>query len=142
MFSKSNLLATLVGFLAMFLVGYALWGVALTDFFAGHSTNDVMKDPPDLMFIALGNLISAFVISTLYGKWAGATYGAGSGFSFGVWIGIFTGLGIGLLMYGTSEIMDLSGYLVEAIVEILFYGLIGAIIGWIYKKTTPKAVSV
>jgi hypothetical protein len=38
--------------------------------------------------------------------------------------------------------MDLSGYLVEAIVEILFYGLIGAIIGWIYKKTTPKAVSV
>ncbi|MEH6680433.1 MAG: hypothetical protein V7724_07780 [Sediminicola sp.] len=113
MCTKSNLLATIAGFLAMFLIGYALWEVVLADYFAGHTTKHIMKNTPDLAFIALGNLIATFAISTLYGKWGLGHYSANNGFLFGIWIGIFTGLGIGLLQYGTLELMDLPGYLVE-----------------------------
>jgi len=66
MFTKQNLLATLAGFAVMFLLGYAIWGFALADFFEGHSLNNFMKDPPDMLFIALGNLIGAFALSSIY----------------------------------------------------------------------------
>ncbi len=136
MFSKSNVLATIIGFVVMFLLGYAIWGIATAEFFEAHATNSIMKDPPDMLFIALGNLIGTFAISTIYGKWAAGDYGAANGFAFGIWIGIFVGLGMGLLWYGTSELMDMTGHLVEAIIDIIFYGIIGAVIGFVYQKTS------
>lgn len=57
-----------------------------------------------------------------------------NGFEFGAWIGIFIGLGLGLLWFSTSELMDTTGTLVEAIIDIIFYGIIGGIIGLTYSK--------
>lgn len=138
MFTKQNLLATLAGFAAMFLLGYAIWGFALADFFDGHSTNNFMKETPDMLFIALGNLIAAFALSSLYGKWTRGVHSAKEGFQFGVWIGIFVGLGMGLLQYGVMDMMDMTAYIVEAVIDILYYGIIGAIIALVYNATTVK----
>lgn len=49
-------------------------------------------------------------------------------------VGIFIGLGLGLLWFSTSELMDTTGTLVEAIIDIIFYGIIGGIIGLTYSK--------
>ena len=138
MFSKSNLLATLVGTVVMFFLGYLIWGIATVDFFDGHSIVNVMKETPDLGLIAFSNLVAVFALSTLYGKWARGHHSIGEGFKFGAWIGVVVGIGMGLLQYGTANIMDLTGHLVEAILDIIFYGVIGAVIGFIYQKTTAK----
>lgn len=138
MFSKQNLLATLAGFLTMFVLGYLIWGIATVDFYADHTLNNVMKETPDFLFVALGNLIGAFALSSLYGKWARGVHSAKEGFQFGVWIGIFVGFGMGLLQYGIAELMDMTGYLAEAILDIIFYGIIGAVIAVVYKATAPK----
>jgi hypothetical protein len=138
MFTKQNLLATLAGFVVTFLLGYAIWGAALSGFFEEHSLNDIMKDPPNLLFIALGNLVGAFALSSIYGKWARGVHSFSEGFQFGAWIGVFVGIGMGLLWYGTSELMDFTGHIVEAILDILFFGIIGGVIAVVYKKTTPK----
>ena len=139
MFTKQNLLATLAGFAVMFLLGYAIWGFALADFFEGHSLNNFMKDPPDMLFIALGNLIGAFALSSIYGKWASGVHSAKEGFQFGAWIGIFVGIGMGLLQYGVMNMMDITGYIAEAVIDILFYGIIGAVIAIVYKATSEKS---
>ena len=136
MFSKSNLLATLVAAVTMFLLGYLIWGVATVDLFEGHSLNNVMKDPPDFLFIILANLIGAFALSTIYGKWARGHHSPKEGAEFGLWIGIFVGLSVFLLMYGTSELMDLTGHLIEAVLDIIYYVIIGAVIALIYKSTS------
>ncbi len=138
MFSKSNLLATLVGTIVMFFLGYLIWGIATVDFFEEHSIINTMKEVPDMGMIALSNLIAVFALSTLYGKWARGHHSLSQGFQFGVWIGVFTGLGLGLLNYGTTELMDLTGYMVEAVLEIVFYGILGAIIAFVYQKTASK----
>jgi hypothetical protein len=138
MFTKQNVLATLAGFVVTFLLGYAIWGAAMASFFEAHSLNAIMKDPPDLLFIALGNLVGSFAMSSLYGKWARGVHSFPEGFQFGAWIGVFVGIGMGLLWYGTSELMDLTGHVVEAILEILYFGIIGGVIAVVYKKTTPK----
>lgn len=141
MFTKQNVLATLAGFVVMFVLGYVIWGLALTDFFAGHTTNNIMKEPPIMGFIALGNLIGAFALSSLYGKWARGIHSAKEGFQFGAWIGVFVGLGMGLLQYGVMEMMDMTGYMVEAVIDIIFYGIIGAVIAIVYKATAAKKAS-
>lgn len=139
MFTKQNLLATLAGFLVMFFLGYVIWGIAMVDYFEGHTTNNIMKDPPDMLFIAISNLIAVFALSSIYGKWSRGIHSAKEGFQFGAWIGVFTGLGMGLLAYATTEIMDLTGYIVEAVLEIIFYGIIGAVIALVYKATAAKS---
>jgi hypothetical protein len=141
MFTKQNLLATLAGFLVMFLLGYAIWGYLTVDFFEGHTLNNVMKDPADMLFIAISNIVAVFAMSTIYGKWARGHHSAGEGFKFGAWVGVFVGLGLNLLWYGTTELMDLTGHLAEGVIDIIFYGIIGAVIAMVYKATATKEAS-
>jgi len=100
--------------------------------------NNVMKDPPLLLWIVLSNLIAAFALCAIYGKWARGYHSMGGGFQFGIWIGIFMGLGVGLLWYGTTELMDLQGHLVEAVLDIIYYGIVGMVIGLMFRATQPK----
>ncbi len=138
MFSKSNLLATLVGAIVMFFLGYLIWGLATVDFFTEHSIVNTMKETPDLALIAVSNLIGAFILSILYSKWARGHHSLGQGFEFGALIGAFIGLFMGLLWYATSNIMDLTGHATEAILDIIFYGIVGASIALVYQKTAKK----
>ncbi|RYC52002.1 hypothetical protein [Flagellimonas olearia] len=139
MFSKSNLLATLVATIVMFFLGYLIWGLATVDFFTEHTIVNAMKEVPDLGIIALANLIASFILSTLYSKWARGHHSLGQGFEFGAWIGALVGLGSGLIAYATMSLMDMTGHIVEAVLDIVFYGIIGAIIALIYQKTAAKS---
>lgn len=141
MFSRQNLLATLAGTVTMFLLGYLIWGMATQDFFAQHNLTDMMKSDEEMnmVFILLGNLCGAFALSTLYGRWSGGTYKAGEGFQFGAWIGFIIGVGMGLVWMGTSNMMDSTGHAVEAVLDIVYYGLVGLVIAVVYKSTAPKA---
>ena len=136
MFSKSNVLATLAGAVTLFLLGFLIWGVATVDLFEEYVLSDVMKDPPDFVFILLGNLFAAFAMSTLYGKWARGHHSAKEGVAFGIWIGVFVGLGIWFVQYATTTFMNLTGYLIDAVLEIVYYALAGMVIALVYKATS------
>ena len=138
MFSKSNLLATLVGAIVMFFLGYLIWGLATVDFFTEHTIVNTMKETPDLVLIAVSNLIGAFILSTLYSKWARGHHSLGQGFEFGALIGAFVGLSMGLLWYATANMMDLTAHVVEAILDVIFYGIVGISIALAYQKTAKK----
>ena len=137
MFSKSNLLATLVAGVFLFFGGYVIWGILMVDFFAEHAgtATGVMKEEVDMFHIALGSLIQAFFMGTIYSKWSQGVHNAKNGFQFGALVGAFMGIGIGLLWFATSNLNDFTGTTVEAILEIIFFGIAGAIIGMVYKAT-------
>ena len=141
MFTKQNLLATLAGAVTMFILGYLLWGMALVEFLDGHTITDATKEAPDFGLLIVSHLIASFALSVIYGKWAGGDYGAGSGFSFGIWIGIFAGISYGLLWYATANLMDLTGHIADGVAGLVFFAIIGAVIGLVYKATAPKAAS-
>jgi len=138
MFSKSNLLATIIAGIVMFFLGYLIWGMATADFFEEHSLVSVMKDVPNLGLIALGNVVGAFILSTLYSKWAKGHHSISQGFQFGAWIGAFVGIAMGLIWYATANWMDATGHIAEAVIDILYYGIIGVVIAFIYQKTAAK----
>ncbi len=138
MFTKQNLLATLAGFAVMFLLGYGIWEFLLADFFNSHTLKSFMTEEMNIAMIAVSNLIAAFALSSIYGKWARGHHSATDGFQYGAWIGVFIGFGIGLLNYALMGLMDMTGTLVNGIVEVLFYGVIGAVIALVYKATATK----
>jgi len=117
MFTKQNLLATVAAAVVMFLFGYLLWGVVLASFLETHTLTDVMKPDEEMNmgFIFLGNLFAAFAMASLYGKWARGYHGVADGFTFGV-----------------------TGHLVEAVTDILYYGIAGMVISLVYKATSTK----
>lgn len=139
MFSKSNLLATLASGIFLFFGGYLVWMVLTADYFAAHagSATGVWKDPSDMLYIVLGCLIQAFFLSAIYSKWASGVHSVKSGFEFGALVGAFTGFGMGLLWYATSNLSaDIISVLVEGVIEVIFYGITGAIIALVYKATS------
>ncbi len=140
MFSKQNLLATLAATVAMFILGYLIWGMATMSFFEEHSNTAMMKSDEEmsLLLIFLGNLFGALAFCTLYGKWARGHHSAGQGFQFGALVGFFVGVGMGLVWMGTSNWMDTTGHIVEAILDILYYGVIGVIVALVYKALAKK----
>ncbi|MGB5189027.1 hypothetical protein [Robiginitalea sp.] len=143
MFTKQNLLATAAAAVVMFLLGYLLWGMALASFLEAHTLTDVMKPDEEMNmgFIFLGNLFGAFAMATLYGKWARGYHGIAEGFTFGALIGVIIGLGMGFVWLGTSNFMDVTGHLVEAATDIVYYGIAGIVISVVYKATSKKEAS-
>ncbi|MEM1337761.1 MAG: hypothetical protein AAF717_15415 [Bacteroidota bacterium] len=136
MFSKSNVLATLAATIVLFLLGFLIWGVVMDDFFEQHAIGDSVKEHPDFTFIVLGNLFSAFAICTLYGQWARGSHSAKQGAEFGIWIGVFVGLGLWFVQYATTTIMSLTGYLVDAVLQMVYYAITGMVIALVYKASS------
>jgi len=136
MFTKTNIISTLLTALWAYFGGFLLWGYLSVDYFNGHlgSATGIMKDPPDMVYLIIGCIINAFVFSTLYGRWSNNNYSAGSGIVFGIWLALLMGLGEGLIDYATSNILDLTGTFANFGIYIVFLGIMGALAGVVHKN--------
>ena len=140
MFSVNNLLAILAGFIVLFFGGYLFYGVLAAGFYDDHlgSATGINKEEVNLTFIALGCLIQAVVLTLLYSKWVNGKHSVSNGLQFGSSIGLIIGFGIGLIMYGTSNFLDLTAHIIDGFFNIIFYALTGLAIAFVLKKTQVK----
>lgn len=136
MFSKTTLTGTLVGFIFLFFGGWIFYDSLATDFFSQHYVNMPAMIEADMNYISLGVLIEAYLLSLIYGKWARGDYNLQSGFKFGALLGLFVGLGINMVTLGTMELIDIQGSLVDAVWNVVYFGVAGTLNGWIFEKLT------
>ncbi len=138
MFSKSNLISTIVTAIWSCMGGFLLWGVLIDPFLQGHlgSATGLMKEPIDVMYLVIGCVIQGFAFSTIYSKWGSNEYSAGNGLTFGIWVGILAGFGNGLIDYATSNMLDLTGALTNGLIYVVFFAIMGAIAGIVFKMTS------
>jgi hypothetical protein len=129
--TKKFLIGSLIGGGILFLLGFLFYVALLGSFFEAHSSSagTYMKDPPDMLFIILGNLAEGALLTYIFLKWAGITTAA-TGAQAGALIGVLIGLGWDLIMYGTSTLMDLTGTLADVIVVTIMMAAAGAAVGW------------
>lgn len=140
MLNKQNLLATLAAAVTLFLAGWIIWGMATMEFFQIHSNPGLNKSDTEmnLGITFLGNLVIGFMMSSIYGTWSKGQHSLSNGLKFGAWFGLFVGTGLGLVYMGTSNMMDTTGHLVEAALELGYHGLVGIVIAVVYMSTQPK----
>lgn len=134
MFSKTNLISTLVTAIWAFAGGYLLWGIIGEPLLTDNMMSGLMKEMPDFLHLALGCLIMAFAFSVIYSKWARDAHSISNGIQFGIWLGILKGLGSGLIDYATSNMADLTATLGNAIIYIVFFAIMGALASFVYSK--------
>jgi len=138
MFSKANIISTIVTTIWGFAGGYLLWGLVGDPFMEDHfgSATGIMREVPDMVHLILGCLVQGFAFSTIYRKWGGGTYSASNGLNFGLWVAILIGLGGGLIDFATSNMLDITGTFANALIYLVFFLIMGALVGLIYNKSS------
>ena len=140
MFSKANIFCTIVTAIWGFAGGYLLWGVIGDPLMADHmgSAAGVIKEMPDMFHLGIGCLVQGFAFSTLYGKWANGSYHTAGGLNFGFWFAVLFGLGEGLINYATSNILDLTGTFLNALIYAVFFIFMGVLASLVFKNSAAR----
>lgn len=138
MFLKNNLITTIVTAIWAFMGGYLLWGILGDSFLNEHlgagASKNMANGEPNFAMLALGCLIMAWAFTTIYSKWAGDTHGISQGVQYGLLVGILFGFGSGIIDHATANMLDMTGTLVNGIIYIVFYVIMGILASLVYGK--------
>ena len=136
--AKKRITATLAGFVVLFLLGYLLYGMLLMDFFNSNSgtATGVMKQDMEMVWWALilGNICQAYLLVYIFGKWATSITSFGDGFKAGMTLGLIIGFAVDLTMFGTANIMNLTGTLVDPLVGGVMMGITGGVVAMVLGR--------
>ncbi len=129
---KKFLTGTLVGGIAFFFLGYLIYGLALMDFMTAHSgsATGVMKSMEEMTWWALilGNLGYGALLAYIFTKWADVK-SFGGGASAGAAIGFLMAFSFDMSMFGTSNIMDLTGACTDIVAATVMNAVAGGAVG-------------
>ena len=126
-------IAAIVGGIFNFLAGWATFGFLLVDFYMINTFHyeGLMKMPmPDLVFVFLSGLSLSFLMTIIFNRWAGVSTFR-SGFRNGMILTFFYICAVDLGMFGFYNLMNISLIAVDIVVQTVFGGMMGGIIGWI-----------
>jgi hypothetical protein len=140
--SKKFLIGTLVGGISFFLLGYLIYGMALSGFFMNHSIAPAgaMKAMSEFVWWALivGNLAGGALLTWVLLK-IGGVLSFGNAFGTGAAIGFFMALSMNLIRYATGNSVDLTATLADVGVATLLNGIVAGIIGAVLGMGARKS---
>ena len=128
---KKWFLAGLLGFVVMFILS-GLWYMLIMDAFYREQYN--------FIFIVLGYLVMAFLMSYIYPIGYKGGSPAKEGLRFGVLIGLLVWLSSNLILYGAHN-MTLSATLVDSGWHVVEEGIGGLVIALVYGTASTKSSS-
>ncbi len=131
--TQKFLLSGIVGGIVAFLGGWVIYGILFMDFLAKNAgtATGVMRADTEMVYWSLlaGNIFMGLLVSYIFNKWANIT-SLGSGLSAGLVLGLLMTAGFDLSMYGTSNIYNLTGTIVDIACGTVMGGLTGAAVGF------------
>jgi hypothetical protein len=128
-------LATVAGGIVLFLVGGLIYAVLAASFFEANqgSAVGVMRESPDFVHLALGQLVYGALLTVVIGKWAGQS-GAAAGLRLGAVFGALLGFAMDLTMFGVTNISNITATLVDPFFVMIQMGTGGAVVGLVLEK--------
>jgi uncharacterized membrane protein len=125
------LISTLIGAIASFILGFLIYGFVLDSFMRNNAGTPagMMKENPDMIAMVIANLALAFLFSYIFARWAGIkTLQTGAG--AGALIGFLMITTFDLLMYSTSNMMNLTGVFADILAFTVMSAGVAGIVGW------------
>jgi hypothetical protein len=135
--TQRYILATVVGGVTLFILGFLTYGLTLVDFFAANSAPGIMKETPIFWSIGLGELLLAGLLTLTLGCWAGVK-SIGEGLKSGALFGILLSLAVGMTLYGATNMSNFTATLVDVLVNTVRVALAGAVIGAVLASSTQQ----
>lgn len=130
MFSKTNLISTIVGAVWAYVGGMLLWDTLGSSLFSAPNTN-----VPDQMHLIIACVISAFAVSTIYSKLAGGEHSLSHGATYGLWVGILIGFGERWFDHAFQMYpFTLNDAIINGVLNIVLFVVLGVLISLVYGK--------
>ena len=131
-------MATLIGTVAITVLDTLLYGFVFRSFLGGNlETQGIMKETPNFIMLIVANLCFALLLTYIFKRWANITTASG-GAAAGTIIGFLASAGSSLSRYATSNVMNLTGTIVDTILFTIIMGAAGAVIGWYLGRDEAK----
>jgi len=132
---KRLVIGTVAGGIALFILGYVIWNMLFTDFFAANagSATGVAKDPQVMWAIAVGTLSYAALITLAIGTRAGSTTIV-EGLKVGAIVGFLMWFSADMIFYGIWNVENLTAAIVDSLLELVRGGIGGAVIAAVLAK--------
>ena len=131
---KRLITGTVAGGITLFVLGYLVYGLAMADFFANNtgSATGVDRETPIFWAIAVGEFSMAALVTLALG-WKGASSTA-DGFKTGALVGLLVALMFNFIMYGVTNISNLTAAMVDPVISLVRVGIGGAVIAMVLGK--------
>ena len=128
---KKILFGGIAGGVVFFLLGWLFYGFLFAGFMAdnaGSATGVAREmDQMEMWALALGNLLWGFLLAVIFGVWANIrTLAAGA--KAGAILGLLMGASFDLIMYGTSNLMNLTAVFADILIMIVITAIAGAVV--------------
>jgi hypothetical protein len=141
--TRRILIGSLVGGVAMYVLGYLIFEMAFGGFYAANvgSATGVARDVYLQWAVALGSLSLAALVTLAIESRPGPLT-IGKGFSTAATVGFLLWLGVDFIRYGGTNVPNLTRTLVDPLLEIVRTGAVGAIVAAVLvrvAKTEPSA---
>jgi len=131
---KKLILATVLGFVVMFLIS-GLWYLIIMKGYYNEQFSEVFRQESKMIWIAIGYLVGAFLLALIYpiGYKGGAPMN--EGLRFGILMGLLIALPMGLTLYGVYTI-PLIPTIINIVYQVVEKGIGGLFIGLVYGKSS------
>lgn len=131
---KKWFLAGLAGFVVMFILS-GLWYMVLMAGFYRTQSEAIMREQFNFLFIVLGYIVLAFMMSTIYPIGYKGGSPAKEGLRFGILIGLVVWLTANLVLHGVYN-CTLAAALVDSVWHIVEQSIGGIVIALVYGKSS------
>ena len=134
---KTNkiLFGALAGGVALFLLGWVIYGILLMDYSMANYNQCMNRPMMEMVWWAMiaSNLALGFLLATIF-SWSNTT-GAMAGAKTAGIIGLLLGISMDLGFYSmTTMYASLSVILVDVIAYIVYLAIAGAVIAWVMGR--------
>jgi hypothetical protein len=127
------IIATLVGGIVSFFLGWLIFGVLLMNYYEANTTQyaGLMREMPNnIILIIIANLANAFLLAFIFQRWAGIKTIV-KGLLGGMLVTFLIILSMDFYLLAWMNLYTPTSIIVDIIVNTAFGGIIGGIIGWV-----------
>jgi hypothetical protein len=136
---KRLVTGTVVGGITVFVLGYLIFDTTFAAFYAANvgSATGVARDTQLVWAVALGSLAYAALITLAIGSQAGSTLAAGV--QAGAIVGFLLWFTADFIVYGITNIANLTRTVVDPLLELVRGGVTGGVIALVLAKISESA---
>lgn len=138
---RSNLLlATIVGAVASFLLGWLVWGVLTMDYYnenMGETYVLLQKNPPEIWMIFVAQVFFAFLLAYIFDRSGINTFM--DGMKMGALIFFLISAGFDIMFHATVDVFKShTVIIVDIILNVIMGAIIGGIIGQLMGRNSKQ----
>lgn len=139
MYAKRFLTGTIVGGVVLYAVGYLIFNMMFGSFYAanGGSATGVERSPQIQWAVLLGSFGYAALIC--YAMGARGALGLSGGARVGAVVGYLIWLTADFILYGSTNMSNLTVTIVDPLLEVVHGGIGGVVIGLVAQKMKPAS---